>query len=94
MIQPMTEHQLQIVLRFAAHIESAENREKLARKDYDLAAAAADELIESYRGQPIPEIIVAMGRVVEINRAMLTTEHTQPHHAVRLVRDAIVEHTE
>lgn len=87
----MTEEQRQLTLRYMAHIESADDYEKRARMEHERADDTANELIESFRGQLIPETIVTHGRVLAINRAMLTTEHTNPHHGVRLVTDAIVE---
>ncbi|GEM_PF-6792172 len=87
----MTPKLREIVNRYAAHMDRRELNLSAADEHLEHAEQAANELIEYFRGKTIPESIVSTGRVVQINRALLSTEYTHPHHAVRLVRDAIVE---
>lgn len=87
----LTVKQREIINRYATHMDSHEEHIRRSGEHLECAEAEANSLIETFSGQNIPEIIVMLGRVVKISRALLSTGHTQPHHAVRLVRDAIVE---
>ncbi len=75
-----------------AFLGAMDDHDTCAQRARDALARAEDiagDLVASFRGQTIPEIILHTGYVVEINRALLATEHARPHHAVRLVRDVL-----
>lgn len=87
----MTDRQRDAVRGFVTHKSRANEYIRMAAEKEALAEQCAADLIESYSGQTIPEAIVYKGCVVLISRAMLSTEHAMPHHAVRLAEDAVVE---
>lgn len=90
-MQPLTENQRAMALEYLAEMDRAERIIREVDEARDSAARHAARLVETFRSRPVPEIIVLNGRVIEISRALLMTEHTHPDNAVRLVRNAIVE---
>lgn len=89
----LSEEQIKTVIDLAHRIEASQRHEAIAVMEYDLAKDQAEKLLESFRGQDIPEAIVINDLVLKINHAMLTADYARPIDVFRLVHNSVVIRT-